>query len=364
MLNDFFINILLLVSVTFVGGHILKEVSISKLKSIITKICTGIFCGLAGSLLIIYSFPVKEAGSLLDFRVYAIILASYVGGAIPSLISACIILVFRILYYGNNSAFVVIVVQLISFVILFYMIDRYTRVALKRWFYKTSAAIIIIIPSYYILLKGVENVQIILLQYFGMLVFAGGLEYILVDYIRTSNKLYRMYKNDSTKDFLTGLYNTRHFDKVLNKAQRRVQNNTETLTCLMVDIDFFKKINDTYGHAVGDLVLKGLAKILIRNTRKKDILARVGGEEFCVLLFDCTKNEAHDLALGINKAVAKHKFYLKDNKYINITVSIGLAIYPEMTANPETLKEIADMALYKAKRSGRNRVCDGDICMK
>lgn len=90
---------------------------------------------------------------------------------------------------------------------------------------------------------------------------------------------------------------------------------------------------------------------------------RVGGEEFCVLLFNSTKAQTLDVALRINKAVQEHRFPIGDNQYTNITVSIGVSVYPETETKLDLLKEKADNALYTAKRSGRNRVWDNESCV-
>jgi diguanylate cyclase len=363
MINHIFVNILLLVSVTFVGGHILKDISVKKLKTIPYRFLIGCFCGLLGMLFIIYTLPVEEAGTYVDLRVYALMIASYVGGTLPTAIAGSIILVFRIFHSGSYMAHLMAVIQIVSFIISFALIDRITKQKWKRWVYKEAVTILVLILTYYPLLYKVEHVKILLLGYALMVMLAGVLEYFLLEYVKTTNDLYRKYKLDSTKDFLTGLTNTRQFDKMLNMAFERVQQNHELLTCFMVDIDFFKKINDTYGHAVGDLVLKELAALLQRCVRTTDVIARVGGEEFCALLFNCAREDSFEIALSINKAVKEHSFPIGDNKYINITVSVGVSVYPEMTENPENLKELADTALYLAKRSGRNRVCDTNICV-
>ena len=88
-----------------------------------------------------------------------------------------------------------------------------------------------------------------------------------------------------------------------------------------------------------------------------DVVGRVGGEEFCALLLDCPKDQTTEIALRIKNVVEKHEFNISEIKFINITVSIGVASYPSTTSNLEDIKEKADMALYKAKESGRNRVC-------
>jgi diguanylate cyclase len=363
MLNDYFINILVLVAVTFIGGHIIKEVPSHKLNTTFSKIITGLFCGITGILLIIYSIPISENNTLIDLRSYAIMMASYAGGFLPSLIAGVIILIFRIFHFGLEVSSVIAVIQIILYLIIYYLIDKKVTLPRKKWFYNSVISLIVIMISYYYLLYKLPDVVWILLEYSVVLILAGILEYLLLEYVTTSNELYRRYKADSTKDFLTGLVNTRQFDSILNMAFERVQQNHETLSCLMIDIDFFKKINDTYGHAIGDIVLKELAGILQKSIRTVDVVARVGGEEFCVLLFQCPKKQTFEIALAINKAVEEYAFLIGDNQNIHITVSIGISMYPEMTSNLDVLKEQADSALYIAKRSGRNRVCDSQSCM-
>lgn len=363
MLNDYFINILILIAVTFIGGHIIKEVPKHKLNSYMGKLGTGLFCGFAGILLIIYSLHMTENHTLIDLRVYAVMMASYVGGFLPTLISGIIIIIFRLTYLGLTKSSFIAILQIILFIVLFYIFDKKVKIPWRKWLYKALSSTFIALISVYYLIYKLPNAEIILIQYSIALILAGVLEYLLLDYVDTSNELYRRYKTDSTKDFLTGLVNTRQFDSILNMAFERVKQNHETLSCLMIDIDFFKKINDTYGHAIGDLVLKELSFILQKSVRSVDVVARVGGEEFCVLLFQCPKAQTMEIAMAINKSVQEHDFPIGDNQTIHITVSVGVSMYPEFTANLDILKEKADNALYTAKRTGRNRVCDSESCV-
>lgn len=357
MLNDYFVNMLLLVSLTFIGGHIIKDIPQNKMKSLPAEVGVGIFCGFTGILLIINSISVKETSTLIDLRAYAVMIASYAGGFIPSMISGIIILTFRVICYEKNMSVVIAAIQIMLYVTLFYVIDRMIKIRWKKWLYKAILQILILLLTYYYLLKGIENLFKLLSLYCIILVFTAILEYLLLEYVRTSNELYQRYKNDSAKDFLTGLDNTRQFDKILNMAFERVRQNHETLSCLMIDIDHFKKVNVTYGHAAGDIILRELAHILKQSIRTVDVAARVGGEEFCALLFQCPKEQTLEIALRINKAVEAYDFPIDGNNKIHITVSVGVAMYPEVTPELEDLKEAADTALYTAKRNGRNRVC-------
>jgi len=127
----------------------------------------------------------------------------------------------------------------------------------------------------------------------------------------------------------------------------------------MIDIDFFKKVNDTYGHAEGDIVLRELGEILLKNCRNFDIVSRNRGEEFTILLLDCPKIRAVQIAKRVRSGVEAHPFIISDETQININVSIGAANYPEDTNEVENLLKIADMTLYTAKHTGRNKVCSG-----
>jgi len=155
----------------------------------------------------------------------------------------------------------------------------------------------------------------------------------------------------STYDFLTNLYNKRTIIKFLEKEIEFSKKNKVTFSILMLDIDHFKKINDTYGHLMGDKVLKKLANILKQNVREKDLVGRYGGEEFLIVLPNTSKSRAKDIAERIRKSVEKTLF----PENIRITISIGVTEYL-FKDNISTLIERADQALYKAKKEGRNRV--------
>jgi diguanylate cyclase (GGDEF)-like protein len=130
------------------------------------------------------------------------------------------------------------------------------------------------------------------------------------------------------------------------------------LTLMMVDIDNFKQINDTYGHLAGDRILKQLATLLKRELRSPDTVARYGGEEFVVLLPETTTTESRNFAERVLKRVAGYDFG-EPGRPVRVTISIGLAAYPnEKVTDGESLLRLADHNLYRAKSDGRNRVRD------
>ena len=361
MLNDLFINVLLLVSFTFVVGHILKDIPKETINTFHGKIILGIGGGLIGISLMIYTIHVKGTTTVLDLRTFAIMLVSYGGGIIPTIVSGIIIGAYRAIRFGINISCIAALIEIPLLIICFHIIDKKVKTEWKKWFFKTLSSLVILMPIIYYLLRKVQDVQAICFNFFLVTIVASILEYFLLVNVNNSNELYRIYKKDATKDFLTGLYNTRQFDKMINLAFESVLENKESLSCLMIDIDHFKKVNDTYGHSVGDLVLKELAEILKKNCRMVDVVGRVGGEEFCALFLNYTVEETLEMALRINNTVENHEFNIGEEKFINITVSIGVAVYPDITPNLEDLKEKADMALYKAKQYGRNRVCYSEM---
>lgn len=156
-------------------------------------------------------------------------------------------------------------------------------------------------------------------------------------------------------DGLTGLFNHRRFHEVLQAELLRALRHKRPMGVLMVDVDFFKKVNDTLGHPAGDELLRRLADVLSRDLRQTDLIARYGGEEFAVVLPETTKAEATQVAERMRVAV-EAKLNGTDQWKQKITVSIGIATFPEDGTSGEALLEAADQAMYLAKRSGRNRV--------
>jgi diguanylate cyclase (GGDEF)-like protein len=185
--------------------------------------------------------------------------------------------------------------------------------------------------------------------------------------------LYRGYLEKKSRhlaqtDGLTGVANRRSFHEQLNKEIMRAIRNNTTISFLMMDIDFFKKINDTYGHMIGDDVLKKLVKTTEKIIRVYDFFARFGGEEFTIVLPDTDIKGANALAERIREAIEKASVSINNEERINFTVSIGVSSYCGVETNlsagcdtpikqiSETLIKNSDTAMYSAKQNGRNRI--------
>ncbi|HPO18302.1 MAG TPA: GGDEF domain-containing protein [Rubrivivax sp.] len=162
----------------------------------------------------------------------------------------------------------------------------------------------------------------------------------------------------SSRDALTGLANRRSFELALAREIDRVARAGEPALLLALDIDHFKKVNDTYGHASGDLVLKAVAKALLECVRPMDLVARVGGEEFAIVMPNCAPAFGQAVAERVRRRVEAMPVALTRSRQLQVSVSIGGAFAPQwVRSSPALWIERADQQLYRAKAEGRNRVC-------
>lgn len=168
-------------------------------------------------------------------------------------------------------------------------------------------------------------------------------------------ELYGKLQELSIYDSLTTVFSRRYFMGRYSEEFERAERLKLNLSFLMIDIDDFKKINDTYGHLVGDVVLREVARIIRDNIRDIDFVARYGGEEFSIILTETDKAGAIMVGERICSTVSQQKLRAFD-ELLTTTVSVGIASYPQSTRYADVLIEIADKALYKAKISGKNRM--------
>lgn len=175
----------------------------------------------------------------------------------------------------------------------------------------------------------------------------------IIDFNRETKE---KYKKLSQIDELTGLFNRRYIFQKLSDLFKKHRGKGKHLSVLMMDIDDFKSVNDTYGHQVGDIVLMKIAEILKKETRKFDIVGRYGGEEFLIIAPGISKEKAFKLAERIRKRVEKEEFKVDGEKF-KVSVSVGISEL--MSDDPQSVNDlvkIADMRLYKAKLAGKNCV--------
>ena len=174
------------------------------------------------------------------------------------------------------------------------------------------------------------------------------------DVIRKINFMYTQTKQLSITDALTNLYNRRYFETTFAREFARAKRYNSQLSLVVVDIDWFKKINDTYGHSCGDYVLRELSWLMAENFRQTDIIFRYGGEEFVILLTETDGNSAIIPVERLRRAVEDNKFKFKGVE-LNVTISAGISSNKDVNEVCQMFDN-ADKALYQAKEEGRNRV--------
>ena len=178
---------------------------------------------------------------------------------------------------------------------------------------------------------------------------------VIIKYLIKSRDFDQQYKL-ATTDGLTELYNHRYFQEQLQQLVLHAKRYEVPLSFIIIDIDFFKKFNDTYGHQSGDAVLRQVAMELKKNVRSSDIVCRYGGEEMSIILPNTKYEEAVGIANKLCTIIASKKYKLSSNRESNVTISLGVASFGEDGTEPAKIIEAADKRLYNAKENGRNRV--------
>jgi diguanylate cyclase (GGDEF)-like protein len=169
-------------------------------------------------------------------------------------------------------------------------------------------------------------------------------------------RLRQSLKEQAIRDPLTGLFNRRYLTETLEREFARAQRSGAPVAIVMIDVDHFKRFNDSFGHDAGDAVLQELGSFFKRSVRADDIACRYGGEEFCLVLPQMDQHNARQRAEAIREGAAALEVKSDGRVLGPVTLSLGVALFPEDGANMESLVRAADAALYEAKNTGRNRV--------
>lgn len=355
MLKDFFLNVTTLVTFISIFQQIFKDTEFDKKSPLVLNLIIGLYYGVLAILLMTFSININNV--IIDFRYIPIILAAIFQGLFASFLVSMIIALFRIFYFGVSEIAIMAIIGTTLIGIGCGLISKFKITYIKKWIYCTVCTLVICTIGFSIALKDLYIIKKVMLAFWTCFVLVTVLVYKYVTYLSEITEINKRIKKEYSKDYLTGLNNVRNFDKLYNITLQDAMERNEQLSILIIDIDFFKKVNDTYGHQSGDAVLKELANLLTKTCRNFDIISRNGGEEFSILLLDCPSSKAYKIGERVRQAVEKHKFKLLDGRYINVTVSIGIATFPDNTLNKEILIKLADEALYKAKKAGRNKVC-------
>jgi diguanylate cyclase (GGDEF)-like protein/PAS domain S-box-containing protein len=162
-------------------------------------------------------------------------------------------------------------------------------------------------------------------------------------------------REQSVRDHLTGLFNRRYLEETLERELHRASRNQHPLSIIMLDVNDFKRYNDLYGHATGDAILRKLGSLLLSHFRREDISSRYGGDEFIIVLPDASKEITLELAERLREQVRHLTIQFEGHSMMTLTLSIGLAVFPEDGSTSEAIMRAADEALYRAKREGPGR---------
>lgn len=353
--KEIFFNATILISFITLSNHFFRDKIATSSSPMHRKIITGMAAGLLGCLLMIFGVQVTPDGYL-DLRNIPIIMMALYASFPSTIVTSLIIGIFRVAYFGMNPSSIMAFFTAICMGIACGLIGKLKLKRSVKWILSVLTVIIIAGIATVLLIRDLLLLGDIYTVYCCGTAVASLALYFLLENITQANLIFNQTNEDAKKDFLTGLNNVRQFDALLNSAIAEAKQRKENLSFLFIDIDFFKKVNDTYGHTEGDMLLKRLSEILRKSCRSFDIISRNGGEEFSVILLDCPLERAVEVAERIRKNVEENVFILNSGQGLRITVSIGVSSYPKSTSDPEKLLEHADIALYNAKRNGRNLV--------
>lgn len=354
MLRDLFVNSTIVITFICLLDLAVNQKLLNKMKPISLPWIYGGWAGLLGIVLMEFGIRVNT-NTFIDLRHLAGMLAAMNGGFPAVGVAAVFMSAGRLWLGGFNVSSVAGVVGIIITSVGFGLISKGKWATWKKWLSMLIVALVVYTTVISTVILPADLYRTIPLYW--LFTFLAGIPaYYLIVYFKQSRQLFQQLEEYSHTDYLTGLNNVRSFSERFSKALDCAKCRKELLSLILLDIDHFKKVNDTYGHAVGDLILAGLSPILKECCRSYDIVSRNGGEEFSVLLPNCPHAVALEIAERIRHRVAEHIFVLPTGEGLQITISAGVVTYPETAADSQSLYEEADKALYQAKHEGRNRV--------
>ncbi|WP_214816582.1 diguanylate cyclase [Exiguobacterium sp. s59] len=346
-----FISLIANSCISFTGIYFISKIlNLDTKYEHVQNILIGVLSGLLGIFLITQGVVFDDVVKI-DFRFLVLILLGFYRLVSPLIIAATIISIYRFSY---GIDFPSIVACIAIFTIVIGIILTYNIVSLEKRLYQFGLTLnvltcLIAWGAIYIS-GGLNEYAATAASLVAIISFPVGLliTVLNIDLYLIHHRV-KEYKISAETDHLTGLANRRAWEMQMKK----VKEHYATCNVLIIDIDYFKQINDQYGHANGDEILKQFAELLHRETRDHDIKARIGGEEFGILIPMLSQVEVIKVAERIRSSISKHEFELLDQQKIHISVSIGIA-----NGKSEHLREmvhLADDCLYQAKNSGRNR---------
>ncbi|WP_066189640.1 GGDEF domain-containing protein [Gracilibacillus timonensis] len=359
VISDFFINLCIIIALLFIYLQIRWKLNWQDKPYFQLSIIDGAVGGLMGFILMNFSIEVL-GDTLVDLRFIPVLLVVMFIGPYPAVISTILIILGRFTL-GMTTSSVASLILMIALVTGFILINRWYEPNQQSY----KKALLMILYSnliFTIIMSALIQDGMLLAQfmpvYWIVSFICGWTAVFFMKYIQQTQYLLMKYEQESATDFLTGLNNVRQFAALWNRLASHARENGEQLSLLVLDVDYFKQVNDTYGHAAGNYILTELGVIFKNATRSLDVVSRNGGEEFSIILPNCPHQQALATAELIRSNVESHSFAISSAFSIKITISIGVATYPDTVNDPVRIVRMADECLYQAKHLGRNRVCD------
>ena len=356
MFKDLFAHSCVVITLYFIVGSIFRIYQTPTNR--FSRIIFGLISGVIGSIIIFFNVKLSEY-VILDLRHLAILISAFFGGTFSAIITTCIIAFTRFIFFpvGFSTYATIITLFIVCFCVVIIeklKLSQHNKTILMLL---CSTSLYSIMFAFVLSHYNIQEtfVDTILLSYTPISLLGGYLTFYLTNYILSANHSYLELKKQAQFDYLTGLQNVRQFELLLEKESKKSIHNNRQYALFFIDIDYFKKVNDTYGHPAGDEILRSLSRLLIQSTSIKDYVFRNGGEEFSILTPNTDLATALKLAEKIRNIVEDHEFYLPNGNFISITVSIGVAL-SSIDQSVSDIIHQADHALYTAKNTGRNRI--------
>ena len=291
MINDLFINSCILISFVYMTVELMQNGNIKRLSLYGKSLISGLAFSASSILLIKFSTYVTPT-VYLDFRSISQSASAFYGGPISSILTGLISSLFRVFYYGINENSVLTFLAMMSSAIVCAFISKKDLSKNVKWILMIISSNFIHAILFIIILSDITDIlSVIFCLTFGTL-FIASIIYYVFDHLDIAHQQIEKLKQQASIDFLTGVNNKGSFNFLYEQSTKKATENNEVFSVLMIDIDFFKKINDRYGHLAGDKVLKDLGSILKILFKENAIIGRVGGEEFCILLEGYSNKQA------------------------------------------------------------------------
>lgn len=356
MVSDLFINGCILVTIIFITVEFLENEKIKNLSLITKDLISGISFSISSIFLMKYSIYVTPT-AFLDFRSISQSSSAFYGGSISAIITGLISALFRIFHFGiNQNSIITFIFMILSSLTSSFITNSCLSKKLK-WIIMVSFTSFLQIVLFVFVLNDKSDLLKVIFIFVLSTVLVSLIVYYVFKHLSISHAQVDLLKQQASIDFLTGVNNARNFNFLYNETIKKLKRDDKKFSVLMLDIDFFKNINDTYGHLAGDKVLREIGYILNMFCKEFGIVGRVGGEEFCVLMKNINIEDALEFAENLRRYIEKTLFIISTKNHIHITVSIGVATYKENNINLSDVRKVADQKLYICKETGRNKVC-------